>query len=368
LTAPESGRFQLGLVVDSGGKLYLDDSLLVEAWNEWNAEPAMTEITLEKDRQYALKIELLEKRGEAVAYFIWETPGGKKRKETGAAFEVAHSVVDQVKKADVAIFVAGLDAKWEGEELSSRVGIDGFYKGDRTTIELPAIQMQTIQALQKTGTPIILVLMAGSAVAFDGMDKDLPAILEAWYPGQRGGDAVVDALFGDINPAGRLPVTFYQSTEDLPDFRDYNMKAKNGFTYRYFKGEPLYPFGHGLSYTRFEYSDLKIDKTRIGEKDDIQISVQVKNTGDYDGDEVVQVYAKDLESDQVMPVKQLREFKRISLKKGEQKTIDFTLNAAEDMRYYDAFHKQYMVEPGGFEIQVGASSRDIRLKKTITVE
>ncbi len=196
----------------------------------------------------------------------------------------------------------------------------------------------------------------------------LPAILEPGIPGQRGGDAVADVLFGDYNPAGRLPVTFYKSTDDLADFRDYNMKAKNGQTYRYFKGEPLYPFGYGLSYTSFEYSNLKIDKTNINGKDDINISLKIKNTGDYNGDEVVQVYVKDLESDKVMPVKQLREFKRISLKKGEEKTIYFTLNAEEDMRYYDAFYKQYRVEAGDFEIQVGASSRDIRLKQTVSVK
>ncbi len=368
LTAPESGRYKLGLVVDSGGKLYLNDSLLVEDWNEWNAEPAVTEIRLEKGSQYDLKIELIEKMGESVIYLIWETPDSRKRKKTGAAFQVVQSVIEQVKKADVAIFVAGLDAKWEGEELSSRVGIDGFYKGDRTTIELPAIQMQTLKRLEETGTPIIMVLMAGSAIAFDGLEKDLPAILEVWYPGQRGGDAVADALFGDYNPAGRLPVTFYKSTDDLPDFKDYYMKAKNGFTYRYFKGEPLYPFGHGMSYTNFKYSDLTIDKTMIGEKDNINISVSVKNTGKYDGEEVVQLYVKDLKSNKVMPVIQLREFKRISLKKDEKKTIQFTLNPEEDMRYYDSFHQAYRVEPGDFEVLVGASSRDIRLRQIVTVK
>jgi len=368
LTAPESGLFKLGLVVDSGGKLFLDDSLLVEDWNEWNAKPVMKEIMLEKNKKYNLKIEFVEKKGEAVAYFIWETPSGRERKRTGSSFEVANSVIEQVKKADIAIFVGGLDAKWEGEELSSRVGIDGFFKGDRTKIELPAIQIETIKTLQKTGTPIIMVLLSGSAIAFDGLENELPAILAAWYPGQRGGDAVADVLFGKYNPAGRLPVTFYKSTSDLGDFRDYNLKAKNGLTYRYFKGEPLYPFGHGLSYTSFQYSHMKIDKAIIKNKDDINISVKVKNVGDYDGDEVVQVYVKDLESDKVMPVKQLRKFKRISFKKGEEKTINFTLNAEEDLRYYDAFYKKYMVEPGDFEIQIGASSKDIRLKQTITVQ
>ena len=368
LTAPESGQYKIGMVANDGCKLFLNDKLLVEPWFKWNPEPTMAEIELEKDKQYDIKIEYVEKKNEAIAHFIWETPSGRERKKTGASFQVANSVIEQVKNADIAIFVGGLDAHWEGEELSERVGIDGFYKGDRTTIELPAIQIETLKTLQKTGTPIIMVLMAGSAIAFDGLEKDLPAILEAWYPGQRGGDAVADVLFGEYNPAGRLPVTFYKSTEDLGDFRDYNMKANKGQTYRYFKGEPLYPFGHGLSYTSFEYSNLKIDKTIINEKDEINISVKVKNTGNYDGDEVVQVYVKDIESDKIMSVKQLREFERISLKKGEEKTLTFTLKAEEDLRYYDAFYKQYMVEPGDFEIQVGASSQDIRLQHIVTVE
>jgi len=368
LTAPESGRYKIGMVANDECKLFINDRLLVEPSFEWNPKPTLGEIELEKDKQYDIRIDYVEKKNEAKACLIWETPSGREKKRTGAPFSVDNSVIEQVKKADVAIFVGGLDAHWEGEELSERVGIEGFYKGDRTKIELPAIQLETIKTLQKTGTPVILVLMAGSAMAFDGLENDLPAILDAWYPGQRGGEAVADVLLGNYNPAGRLPVTFYKSTDDLADFKDYNMRANNGQTYRYFKGQPLYPFGHGLSYTSFKYSNLKIDKTKLNNRDDIKLSVNVKNTGKYDGEEVVQVYVKDIESDKVMPVKQLREFKRISLKKNEEKTINFTLNVAEDLRYYDAFSQKYMVEPGDFEIQVGASSEDIRLKQVVNVE
>lgn len=368
LTAPESGLYKIGLSSNDYGKLFINDKLLVEGGAEWNPEPNIVDIELEKGEQYDVRIEYQEKKNEAAIYFIWETPGGRERTRYGASYSVDGSVLKQVKESDVAIFVGGLDAHWEGEELSHRVGIEGFYKGDRTTINLPEIQLQTLRELMETGTPVVMVLMAGGAVAFDGLEDELPAILEAWYPGQRGGDAVADVLFGNYNPAGRLPVTFYKSTDDLGDFSDYHMNGGNGKTYRYFKGEPLYPFGHGLSYSSFEYSDLNIDKTSFSEAEGITISFNVKNTGKYDGEEVVQVYVKDVQSDKVMPVKQLRKFKRILIKKGEENRVSFTLNPQEDFRYYDAFRQQYMVEPGSFEIQVGASSEDIRLKKTITVE
>jgi beta-glucosidase len=190
----------------------------------------------------------------------------------------------------------------------------------------------------------------------------------SWYPGQRGGDAIADVLFGNYNPAGRLPVTFYASTNELPDFKDYNMRAGKGFTYRYYNGDALYPFGHGLSYTKFKYSDLQIDKTKLNSSDTFTVSVRVLNNGNLDGEEVVQLYIKDVESDKWMAKKQLRKFERIGLKRGESKTIKFNLEASEDLRYYDAKYRKYMVEPGSFEIQIGASSEDIRLKQIISIE
>ena len=276
--------------------------------------------------------------------------------------------LEEVRNADVAIFVGGLDATWEGEEMADRNGVEGFLGGDRTKIELPKIQMDALKAMKETGTPIVFVLMAGSAIAFDGLDKELEAILMAWYPGQRGGDAIADVLFGDYNPAGRLPVTFYSSTNELPDFKDYNMRAGKGFTYRYYNGAALYPFGHGLSYTNFKYSNLQIDKTKLRSTDTFTISVNIRNNGNFDGEEVLQLYIKDIESDKWMAKKQLRKFERIALKKGESKTITFNLEASEDLRYYDAMYRKYMVEPGSFEIQIGASSEDIRLKEIISVE
>jgi beta-glucosidase len=281
---------------------------------------------------------------------------------------LSKKTLEEVREADVAIFVGGLDATWEGEEMRDRTEIEGFLSGDRTKIELPKIQIDALKALKETGTPVVFVLMAGSSIAFDGLDKDLEAILMAWYPGQRGGDAIADVLFGDYNPAGRLPVTFYSSTDELADFNDYNMRAGKGFTYRYYNGDALYPFGHGLSYTNFKYSELQIDKTTLSSKDTLIVSFKVRNNGDLDGEEVVQLYIKDIESDKWMAKKQLRKFERITLKKGESKTVKFNLKASEDLRYYDSMYRKYVVEPGDFEIQIGASSEDIRLKEIITIE
>jgi len=284
---------------------------------------------------------------------------------------LSKEILKDIETADVAVFVGGLDASWEGEEsneMREKNGVDGFYAGDRTKIELPEIQLNALKSIKKTGTPLIFILLAGSAISLNGLEQELDAFLAAWYPGQRGGDAVADVLFGKYNPAGRLPVTFYSSTNELADFEDYNMRAGKGFTYRYYKGEALYPFGHGISYTTFKYSNMIIDKTMIVDTDDILVSVKVKNSGDIDGEEVVQLYVKDVESTTWMPIKQLREFRRISLKKGEEKTVEFKLSPIKDMRYYDALKQNYAVEPGEFEIQIGSSSRDIRLKKIIEVK
>jgi len=278
------------------------------------------------------------------------------------------SIIKDVNRADLAIFVGGLDATWEGEEMPGGINVDGFYNGDRTRIELPEIQQIAIKTMIDTGTPVVLVLMAGSSIALSGLEKELEAVLMAWYPGQRGGNAITSVLFGDYNPGGKLPVTFYSSTSELADFKDYNMQAGKGFTYRYYKGEALYPFGHGLSYTNFKYSKLTTDKTNINEKETFKISFNVKNIGDYDGDEVVQVYIKDLESKLKMPIKQLRSFKRVSLNKGDEKIVEFEFKPIEDFSYYNSTEQKYMVDKGSFEIQVGSSSQDIRLKKIIYVD
>jgi len=258
--------------------------------------------------------------------------------------------VEYARQADVVIFAGGLDAEIEGEEMPTQM--EGFFKGDRTKIELPAAQLQMLRALHATGKPVVFVLLAGSCVADRWAAENIPATLMAWYPGQRGGDAVASVLFGEYNPAGRLPVTFYASTDELGNFSDYVMASGKGKTYRYYKGKPLYPFGHGLSYTTFEYSQMEYSGT--------EVRVKVKNAGTRDGEEVVQLYTHAVEPDKPMPIKQLRGFERIALKAGEEKTVTFKLVLPTIGRYYDAQKQDYALGGGTFEIQVGAGSADIR--------
>jgi beta-glucosidase len=200
------------------------------------------------------------------------------------------------------------------------------------------------------------------------VDKEqakLPAILMAWYPGQRGGSAVADVLFGATNPAGRLPVTFYKADEKLPDFEDYSMKNR---TYRYFTGQPLYPFGHGLSYTKFAYTGLKLDHSAVAADGSVQATVTVKNIGKRAGDEVVQLYLKPLTPKRERALKELRGIERISLEPGQSRQVSFTVKPDRDLTVYDDGKNAYVVDPGAFEVQIGASSADIRAKVNLTVQ
>jgi beta-glucosidase len=202
-----------------------------------------------------------------------------------------------------------------------KVSQQGFSGGDRTTIALPTVQTNFLKALKATGKPVIFVMMTGSAVAVPWEAENIPAIINAWYGGQAGGTAVADVLFGDYDPSGRLPVTFYKSDNDLPSFEDYSMTNR---TYRYFKGEVLYPFGFGLSYTTFRYADLRLSKNTINKNETVQAEVTVANTGKYKGDEVVQLYITH-EGISYAPLQALKGFKRITLSPGQSKKISFTL-------------------------------------------
>lgn len=228
-------------------------------------------------------------------------------------------VANSVKDADVIIFAGGISAKIEGEEMP--VEIEGFKRGDRTSIELPSVQKEMLSALHATGKPVVFVLMTGSAIGLEWESQNLSAILNAWYSGQAGGQAIADVIFGDYNPGGRLPVTFYRSVDDLPDFEDYSMKNR---TYRYFTGTPLYPFGYGLSYTTFQYSSLDVSGTQGKQV----VKVTVTNSGSRAGDEVVQLYLSN-KRDFVTPIRALKGFKRIHLKPGESQTVEFTLTSDE---------------------------------------
>jgi beta-glucosidase len=245
-----------------------------------------------------------------------------------------------------------------------RVDYPGFAGGDRTDLRLPASQQKVLEALHATGKPVVLVLTTGSAIAVDWAQERLPAILVAWYPGQRGGTAVADALFGVTNPAGRLPVTFYKAAEKLPPFEDYSMQGR---TYRYFDGKPLYPFGYGLSYTRFDYSGLTFDRTSAGGDTTVRATVTVRNAGSRAGDEVVQMYVSPVSPTRSRALKELRGIERVTLQPGESRRVTFDIVPSRDLTVYDEGRRAYVVDPGRFEVQVGASSTDIRQRSSIEV-
>jgi beta-glucosidase len=281
----------------------------------------------------------------------------------GNPTKVREEALRAAQKADVVIFVGGLTADLEGEEM--KVNYPGFAGGDRTDLRLPATQEKLLEALQATGKPVVLVLTTGSALAIDWAKQHVPAILLAWYPGQRGGTAAADALFGRINPAGRLPITFYKADEKLPPFDDYSMEGR---TYRYFRGEPLYPFGYGLSYTQFAYSDLQLDRDKASPAERIKVTLKVKNTGARAGDEVVQLYLKPLHAAHARVNEALRGFQRIHLQPGEERVVSFDISPEADLKYYDDVHHAYAVDAGSYRVQIGASSADIRLAKDFVVE
>jgi beta-glucosidase len=260
------------------------------------------------------------------------------------------SAVAITRRADVVIMVMGLSQALEGEE-GQREGVEAGMssQGDRQGLDLPAVQEELLKTIHGVGKPIVLVLMNGSAIAVNWADQHVPAIIEAWYPGQAGGTALADVLFGDYNPAGRLPVTFYKSIDQLPPFTDYDM-AK-GRTYRYFTGEPLYAFGHGLSYTPFAYSDLQITPQQPQTGECVDVSVTVRNTGERAGDEVVQLYLRDVEASVRVPVRQLAGFDRIHLPPGAAQTVRFTLKPEQFSLVTES--GQRLIEPGRFEIAVG---------------
>ena len=264
----------------------------------------------------------------------------------------------QASRADAVIVCIGINSLFEGEEGDVMMNPNG---GDRKQIELPQNQIEYVKRMrEKIGNkPLIVIVTGGSAIAMPEIDSLADALLFAWYPGEQGGNAIADILFGKENPSGRLPVTFYKSTNDLPDFEDYSMEGR---TYRYFKGDPLYPFGYGLSYTKFAYSNASISQ----EDSQITFHVTVKNSGDYNGDEVVQVYARKIDPQFWRPIKQLVAFKRVSLKKGEEKTISIPIDPKQ-LKYWDIAEHKYLVEPGEYEFDAGSSCRDIKVSKSMNL-
>jgi beta-glucosidase len=271
--------------------------------------------------------------------------------------------VTAANSADVVVYVGGISPDFEGEEFGGSSPYDGFSGGDRTRIELPPVQDDLLKALHGTRKPVVFVNCSGSAIAMPWAAENLPGILQAWYPGEQGGRAVADILFGDANPSGRLPVTFYKATSDLPDFEDYAMTNR---TYRYFNGKPLFAFGHGLSFTKFAYQNPKLDQSSFTAAKTIHLGFTLKNAGKRDGAEVTQVYFRHVNSAVPQPKLALCNFSRVELKRGESAQVSLEI-PAEHFRYWDTTKKQYVVEPGKYELLIGAASDDIRLRVPLKI-
>jgi beta-glucosidase len=358
LTPPSTGMYRIGLVGTMKFELFLDDSMIVRSNYPTHdgefPDPRLSQtdpIRLEGGRAYRLRVNARESYGDARLQLVWSGP-----------HETLESDAEAIaKQADAVVMFLGLTARLEGEEMPVRV--PGFQGGDRTSIDLPQPQEHLLERIAALGKPTVVVLLNGSALAVNWAQAHVPAIVEAWYPGQAGGTAIAEVLFGNYSPGGRLPVTFYKSTDDLPAFDNY---AMTGRTYRFFKGAPLYPFGYGLSYTTFAYKNLRTSATQIGGSDTLTIRVDVTNTGKIAGDEVVQLYAQHVGSKIDRANKDLRGFQRVSLKPGETKTVTLSL-PAKSLAYWNAGTHAWVVEPDQVALQVGGSSADVRLTKTISV-
>ena len=337
LVAPVSGIYALGATADDGVRVYLDGKLIAEDWTQHAPRTVTGQVMLEAGRAHDVKIEYFEGGVGAVAKFVWMPPSSGENRFAEA--------VDAAKGAEMVVMVLGISSKLEGEEMN--VTEAGFKGGDRTSIDLPERQQRLLEAVAATGKPIVVVLLSGSALAVNWAADHANAILQAWYPGEEGGSAVADVLFGDYNPAGRLPVTFYKSLGQLPPFESY---AMDGRTYRYFKGEPLYPFGFGLSYTKFAYSKLVMPK-RVASGAPLNVRATVTNVGTRPGDEVVQLYVTDVEASVRVPVRSLQGIRRVHLAPGERREVSFTLAPRQLAIVNDS--GATVIEPGEFTVAVG---------------
>jgi beta-glucosidase len=292
-------------------------------------------VTLEKGKHYPLKLEYFQGGGGAVAKLVWALTQN----------DPLADAVSAARQADVTIAVVGITSDLEGEEMN--VQMPGFKGGDRTSIDLPPEEEAMLEAVKATGKPLIVVLMNGSALAVNWAQAHAEAIVEAWYPGEEGGTAIAETLVGSNNPAGRLPVTFYTGVDQLPPFEDYSMRGR---TYRYFGGRPLYPFGFGLSYSKFAYSDLKLSSKKLLAGSPLDVDIDVQNTSERDGDEVVQVYLQ-FPSSPGAPVRALRGFTRVHVPAGHKRHVHFSLSPRDLSQVTEVGDR--IIRPGAYRVSVG---------------
>lgn len=312
-TASKTESITIEANADEAFRVFIDNSLVANGWERNQRGRKFFMLNARAGVSYKISFEFVQTEGPLQVSLQF---GHYKKTDF-------RQLAARLQNMDAIIFAGGISPQLEGEELP--IAIPGFKSGDRTSISLPTVQTNLLKALKQTGKPIIFIMMTGSALAVPWEQENIPAILNAWYGGQSGGTAIADILFGDYNPSGRLPITFYKSDSDLPDFKDYSMKNR---TYRYFIGKPLYPFGYGLSYTKFKYANMQVPKkAKIGAK--VKLSVSITNMGNKDGEEVVQLYLSYPKSQSMQPQLALKGFQRIFLKRGATKTINFELTPEE---------------------------------------
>lgn len=339
-TPEESGEVVFEIYAYGSGRLRINGEEVKGFSNKHGGRMSAYNLKAQAGKSYDIELEFEYIRSDAQLNF-----------DLGFKHEVdIKKSVEKVKDADVVVFASGISPSLEGEEMG--VNLPGFNRGDRTDLELPAVQRGLISALHRAGKKIVLVNCSGSPIGLEPETKKCEAILQAWYPGQAGGTAVADVLFGDYNPAGRLPVTFYRDVSQLPDFEDYSMKGR---TYRYMTQKPLFPFGYGLSYTTFDYGQLDLDKDRINIGQTLKFMIPVTNTGKRDGEEVVQVYLRK-NNDADGPNKTLRAFKRVGIPAGKTVDVEFDLGD-EELKWWDVASNTVRVCAGNYDLMVGGSSQ-----------
>lgn len=348
-TAKETGSTTFEIDADDAYRLIVNDKLVLNIFKRRRLGKQLYTLKTQKDSVYKMVVEYLQE-------------GGKANVSLHAGYFDRidfNALANSVKDADAVVFVGGISPQLEGEEFP--INFKGFKGGDRTSILLPEIQTELMKTLHSKGVPVVFVMMTGSAIATPWESEHIPAIVNVWYGGQSAGTAVADVLFGDYNPAGRLPITFYKSDSDLASINDYTMDNR---TYRYFKGKPLYGFGFGLSYTKFKYSKLSLPKNTIKGKD-VGLTVTVKNSGKLEGEEVVQLYVTNKNTSIKAPLKSLKGFSRINLKAGESKVVRFTLSP-EDLSYINA-NGETTEFTGKLTISVGGSQPNEAYKSSSSV-
>ncbi|MCX6306658.1 MAG: glycoside hydrolase family 3 C-terminal domain-containing protein [Bacteroidetes bacterium] len=344
ITGSANGKYKIGIEGNDGYRLYLDGRLVLDNWVKKSHNTLLTDFSFVKGQEYDLRLEYFECTGNARLKLIWNAG------LTDTIDETIRKTAEMAALTDIIIVVAGIE---EGEFR------------DRSSLKLPGKQEDLIHSLSATGKPVVVILVGGSAVTMNNWIAEIAGLVDAWYPGEAGGIAVADVLFGRFNPAGRLPVTFPVSEGQLPLV--YNHKPTGrGDDYNDLSGMPLFPFGYGLSYTTFEYSNLRFDQDTIGPSDSTVVRFKVKNTGKIAGDEVCQLYIHDELASVSRPVTELKGFDRIHLEAGETKEVVFCI-APDALSMLNVTMKQ-VVEPGKFRIMIGTSSKDIRLRGFLTVD